>query len=326
MIARRPGGETSGARGEEMAAELTNERVCYFNGEIVPESRAVVSFRDRSFRYGDGAFDTTRTFGHRIFKLEEHIVRFYKTLRYLRIDPGMAPSEMKRRTEEVLARNLHLLGPDEDYWVFQRISRGVEPAGGDVHGATDPTLIIDCTPLPIAQRAHYFRDGIPLMVPSTRRAAPDSLSPRAKTHNYLNLFVGNDEVRRSDPNAWALFLDHNGNLCEGVGSNLFLVSDGTLYTPQDRYVLNGISRETALALAAEAGIEAVKCDLDLYDAHGADEAFITSTSFCICPVAAINGVGFAERGIPGPVTERLMRLYCDSIGFDFVAQYLKHLN
>ena len=88
-----------------MVAERANERVCYFNGEIVPESRAVVSFRDRSFRYGDGAFDTTRTFGHRIFKLEEHIVRFYKTLRYLRIDPGMAPSEMKRHTEEVLARN-----------------------------------------------------------------------------------------------------------------------------------------------------------------------------------------------------------------------------
>ena len=145
-----------GAGGEEMVAERANERVCYFNGEIVPESRALVSFRDRSFRYGDGAFDTTRTFGHRIFKLEEHIVRFYKTLRYLRIDPGMAPSEMKRHTEEVLARNLHLLGPDDDYWVFQRISRGLEPAGGDFHGSTDPVLIIDCTPLPIAQRAHYL--------------------------------------------------------------------------------------------------------------------------------------------------------------------------
>ncbi|MDE0389736.1 MAG: aminotransferase class IV, partial [Rhodospirillales bacterium] len=208
-----------------MVVERANERVCYFNGEIVPESRALVSFRDRSFRYGDGAFDTTRTFGHRLFKLEEHIVRFYKTLRYLRIDPGMAPSEMKRHTEEVLARNLHLLGPDEDYWVFQRISRGLEPAGGDFHGSTDPVLIIDCTPLPIPQRAHYFRDGIPLMVPSNRRAAPDSLSPRAKTHNYLSLFVGNDEVRRIDPNALALFLDHNGNLSEGVGSNIFLVTD-----------------------------------------------------------------------------------------------------
>ena len=60
--------------------------------------------------------------------------------------------------------------------------------------------------------------------------------------------------------------------------------------------------------------------------HGADEAFITSTSFCVCPVATINDVSFGERGIPGPVTERLMTLYCELIGFDFVAQYLKHLH
>ncbi len=62
--------------------ELANERVVYINGEIVPESRAMVSFRDRSFKYGDGAFDMTRTFGHRIFKLDEHLKRFYKSLKY----------------------------------------------------------------------------------------------------------------------------------------------------------------------------------------------------------------------------------------------------
>ena len=63
-----------------------------------------------------------------------------------------------------------------------------------------------------------------------------------------------------------------------------------------------------LELAAEADIEVVKCDLDLFDAHGADEAFITSTSFCVCPVATINDVPFGERRIPGPMTERLMQV------------------
>ena len=139
-----------------MVAERANERVCYFNGEIVPESRALVSFRDRSFRYGDGAFDTTRTFGHRIFKLEEHIVRFYKTLRYLRIDPGMAPSEMKRYSERGARPESPLARPRRRLLVFQRLSRGLEPAGGDVHGATDPVLIIDSTPLPIAPARPLF--------------------------------------------------------------------------------------------------------------------------------------------------------------------------
>ena len=69
----------------------------------------------------------------------------------------------------------------------------------------------------------------------------------------------------------------------------------------------------------------VKTDLDLYDAHAADEAFVTSTSFCVCPVAAVNGVPFRERAVPGAMTKRLSRLYSEAVGFDFVAQYLKHL-
>lgn len=306
-------------------AELANERVCYFNGEIIPESRALVSFRDRSFKYGDGAFDTTRTFGHRIFKLDEHLRRFYKSLKYLQMDPGMSPAEMKAITEDVLERNLHLLGDDEDYWVSQRISRGLEPVGGDVHESAEPLLIVECTPLPLKARAHYFRDGIEVVVPSTRRAAPDALTPRAKTHNYLNLMVAHEEVRRNDPNAWAILLDHNGNLCEGVGSNLFLVEDGVIYTPQDQYVLCGVSRQTAIELAEQEGLSVVKKDVDLYDAYTADEMFITSTSFCIVPVKSLNGITVGDGALPGPVTKRLTDAYIKLVDYDFVEQYLKHL-
>ena len=105
-----------------------NERIVYIDGKMVPESQGLVSFRDRSFKYGDGVFDMTHTFGHKIFKLAEHIERLYKSLRYLQIDSQLSPEEIMRITEEVLERNLHLIGPDEDYWVGQRVSRGVEPA------------------------------------------------------------------------------------------------------------------------------------------------------------------------------------------------------
>ena len=105
---------------------LANQRIAWFNGAFMPESEVKISFRDRGVKFGDGAFDTTRTFSHRIFRLKDHVDRFYKTMRYLRLDPGMAPAEMMRITEEVLDRNLHLLGKDEDYWVSQRITRGPE--------------------------------------------------------------------------------------------------------------------------------------------------------------------------------------------------------
>ena len=106
-----------------MTTARTAERVAYFNGEIVPESQVTVPFRDRGFKYGDAVFDMTRTFGHKIFKIETHVSRFYNSLRYVDIDPGMSQQEMVGKSIEVLQANLHLLGPDDDYWVGQRVSR-----------------------------------------------------------------------------------------------------------------------------------------------------------------------------------------------------------
>ncbi len=307
-------------------SELANERVAYFNGEIVPESRALVPFRDRGFMLGDGAFDTTRTFGHRIFKLDEHLERFYRTLRYLRMDPGLAPEELGRITGEVLERNLHLLDDDEDYWVSQRVSRGSMVIGGELSTHSGATVIVECTPLPLAARASLFRDGIEVVVPSVRRVPADSLSPRAKTHNYLNLIVADIEVKAQSSAAWAILLDAAGNLTEGMGSNIFLVEEGALLTPGYQQVLGGISRQTVIDLASELGIPCVEKDIDLFDAYNADEAFLTSTSLCLCPVRSVNGMTLKHERIPGPVTRRLMDAYVALVDHDFVAQYLKRLD
>ncbi len=301
---------------------LANRRVAWFNGKIVPESEVRLSFRDRGVKYGDGAFDTTRTFNGRIFRLKEHIDRWYRTLKYLRFDPGMSPAEMTKITEDVLARNLHLLDRDDDYWVSQRITRGVEDVD---YAGKSPNVIVECLPLPLKARAKLFRDGIKVIVPSVRRAPPEVMSPRAKTHNYLNMIVAEQEVKAIDPAAWAVLLDVNGNLCEGIGANIFTVRDGQLYTPRLNYVLGGISRQTVIELAGAAGIAVNEADIDLYDAYTADEVFLTSTSLCIAPVQSLNGASFAKAGIPGPVTKRLTDAYIKLVDCDFVAQYLKRL-
>ena len=92
-------------------AGLANERIAWHNGAFRPEREVLIPFRDRSFIMGDGVFDTTRTFAHRLFKVEAHIERLYRSLRYLRLDPGVGPAELVAVTEEVLARNRHLLAP-----------------------------------------------------------------------------------------------------------------------------------------------------------------------------------------------------------------------
>ena len=301
------------------------ERTAWFNGAFVPESQVLVPFRDRGFKYGDAVFDTTRTFGHRIFKAAEHVDRLYRSLRYLRIDPGIAPAEMVRITEEVLKRNLPLLEPDQDYWVTQRVSRGLDPAGVAVWGRTGPTVIVECLPLPLRERAGLYRDGIKVVTPSVRRTPPEALSPRVKTHNYLNLVAADLEVRDRDPEAWAVLLDTRGNFAEGLGSNIFLVRNGALETPREQMVLAGISRDTVLALAREAGLAVVEKDIDLYDAYTADEAFLTSTSLCICPVRSVNGNLIGGGTVPGSVTRQLTEAYARFVDFDFVAQHLKQL-
>jgi branched-chain amino acid aminotransferase len=302
----------------------SNHRIAYFNGRLVPEREVMVPFRDRGFKYGDAAFDMTRTFHGIPFKLADHVARFYRSLRYLRIDPGLTPPEMIAISEEVLDRNRHFLTSDTDYWLAQRVSRGVDAVGDEGWEHTGPTVIVECIPLPLKARARLYRDGIDIVVPPTRRVAPDALSPRAKTHNYLNLITADLEAKAQDPQAWSVLLDRDGHLAEGIGSNIFVVQGGAVLTPRERFVLPGVSRQTVIDLCGECGIPCREADLDLFDAANADEIFMTSTSLCICPVRAIGGRRLPTP-IPGPATRRLTAAYARLVDCDFVAQYLKHL-
>ena len=299
------------------------ERVVYLNGDIIPESSAAIPIRDKGFIYGDAVFDVSRTFNGQPFRQKEHIDRLYASCRYLRLDPGMSKERMTELTVEIVERNVPLLGPNEDYWVTQRVTRGSDPIyPGD---ETNPTVLIECRPLPLALRARHFKTGIRMVTPSVPRIPPLFMSPRAKTHNYLNLVLGNLEAHDKDPEGWALMLDEKGNLAEGLGSNVFIVNNGVLATPKGQFVLAGITRDTVLELAANLKIPTEERDIDLYDAYTADEAFLTSTSLCICPASSINGVALGDGEVPGPVTGRLMGAFSDVVGMDYVAQYLAHL-
>ncbi|MGH7116470.1 MAG: aminotransferase class IV [Stellaceae bacterium] len=305
---------------------LANERVAWFNGRIVRESEVLIPFRDQGFTRGDAVFDMTRSFNGNAFRLEEHVARLYRSLKYLDIDPGLAPAEMVVVSEDVLDRNRHLLGPGEDYWIAQRVSRGVLRVEGDNWDHYGPNVIVECQPLPLRERARHFRDGIEVITPSLRRTPPQSLSPRAKMHQYLNLILGDREVKAQNPQAWAVLLDIDGNLAEGQGSNIFLVSDGGLLTPRERFVLPGVTRQTVIDLASRLGIPCAETDIDLYDAYTAEECFLTSTSLCICGVRSLNGRQFADGKVPGPVTRRLTDAFAELVGCDFVGQYLARLD
>jgi branched-chain amino acid aminotransferase len=301
-------------------------RVAWFRGRLVPEAEARVSFRDFGFQVGDGVFDTARTVGHKPFMFAEHIARLYRSLGYVGIDPGLSPEAMLAATLDVLRANVALLGPDDDYWVTQWISRG-ERAEDRLGVEGPPTVIIECSPLPFRHRARGMRDGLDVVTPAgIRRTPPEAISPRMKSMSYANLLAGDHEVQRLRPGATSVLLDTRGCLAEGLGSNIFLVRNGEVLTPHERYVLGGLSRQTVMAIARDKGVALAEADIDLYDAYAAEEAFITSTSWCMVPVRTFNGRLVGAGTVPGPVTARLIAGYRERLGgFDFVAQYTKRL-
>jgi branched-chain amino acid aminotransferase len=295
-----------------------SESTIYLNGDFVPASEAKISVFDRGFRLGDAVFDTTRTFRHRPYKLRQHLERLYRSLRTIRLDPGMSKEEMEAVTLEVVERNRPLWAENDDVWIHQIVSRGALRQPGK------PTVVVMTELLPFASFARYHKLGVPMLTPGIRHTPPQCVEPRVKTVSRMNLVLAELEVQQADPEAFALLLDLEGNITEYTSGNLFIVRDGSLITPFERTSLGGIARETVLEFAAELGMPAREADITPYDAYNADEAFISSTSKCILPVGRLNGIRIGTQ-IPGPVTKRLLDTWSARVEVDIVQQALSHL-
>ncbi len=299
----------------------SDPRIVYINGEFIPENQASISFRDKGFIAGDGVFDTARTFDGKIFRLKEHIDRLFKSLEYVQIDPGLSKQEFIDATQQIVDLNQDKRRPDEDYWVSQRVTSGLQYLDGEPAEYEGSTIVIDCVPLPLRARASFFQKGIPAAIAQRPKIAPEALSANAKTNNYLNMMLAQREVSAIHPGAWALMNDPNGNIAEGAGCNFFAVKDGVVFTPSAEFILAGISRDVVIELCEKLGIEIKETTITLNQALAADEAFFTSTSLCICPLASLNGKDFDK--IPGPVTTQLTEAFSELVEYDFVGQYLK---
>ena len=105
--------------------------------------------------------------------------------------------------------------------------------------------------------------------------------------------LAEQSVKVHDPERWAVLLDVNGNLADGMGSDMFVVRNGKLYTPSERYVIAGIRRQMTLDLAGKLAIPVIEGDIDLFDAANADEMFLTSTSLCI---GSVRNFKWRKRG------------------------------
>lgn len=299
------------------------ETIVYLNGAFVPESQAKVSVLDSGFNAGDGVYDVTRTFRHKPFRLREHTQRLFRSLQYTRIDCGMSLEEMEKTTLAVLERNKPLLRDNEDCALWQVVSRGVRSMRGNrVSGRATVTVYPVIVNFP--EFASFYVEGAPLVIPATRRIPPQCLESKAKITNKMNHNMAAFEAKQVDPRAIPLMLDIDGNLSETSAHNCFLIVDGKLCTPSDRNVLGGITKAVVFELAKQLGVEVVEGNYTPFDLYTAEEAFLGSTSPTIIPIRTVNGVQIG-KGVPGPVTLRLIGAWNQMVGVDIVDQALSHL-
>jgi branched-chain amino acid aminotransferase len=290
------------------------------NGEFVPESEAKISIWDAGFQVGHTIFETERTFKHQVFELDAHLERLWRSAKYAGIDPGMSKIELKSVVQQVLEKNLPLIAADDDYWVYQHITGGVF---NFFHApeleSSKATVIVNCFPITFQHYAAYYREGAHLVTSSIRMPPPICQDPKMKSRSRMVYHLADLQAKQTDPDAYCLLLDVEGNLAENRGANVFVVKDERLFTPTTRNVLDGISRSVVMQLARELGYSVTEKDLQLYDAYTADEVFLTSTSFCILPIARIDHVKIGAS-LPGGITQRLLAAWSGKVGMDIVEQ------
>ena len=288
----------------------------YFCGEWVPMSQVRIDPLDRGFLVGDCVFDVARTFNGKSFRMREHVDRLYRSLKYVRIDPGLSLEELARLSEEVIARNEPLRHEVGDYQIWQFVTRG---RGRWAHKAGPPAIGICPRQIGFSRYAHLYDQGAHGVIVRTRSFSPDALDPKVKNFSRMNFNLAELEASDVDPEGWPILTDSRGNVTEGVGYNFFIVTGGVIRTPGDRNVLQGVSRAVVLDLARELGIPAVEDDVQPYDVYTADEAFFTSTSPCVLPVSRVDRRPIGT-GKPGPTVARLLQAWSEVVGMDIVEQ------
>ena len=302
----------------------TEERHVFLSGTMVPESRAMISIFDSAILLGDCVTESTRTFRHKPFRLEEHIARLYRSLKVCRVNCGMTPEEMTKSTLDVLNANLSMMGPDDDCWIVHNVSRGLMKPGPTPAQTNPATIMIFTSPMDLRGWARFYTEGCHAVTSFSRAIPAQSLDARIKNRSRLFYTMADTEARLVDPNAQCVILDVDGYVSENKGGNLFLVSDGELRTPTAENCLAGISRDTVVRLAKDLGIPIRETRLQPYDFYTADEAFFTSTPYCIMPAARFNGLPVGD-GQVGPVTKRLLGAWSELVGVDIVGQAQRQL-
>src|SRR3984893_7577438 len=243
----------------------------YINGKLFDKADAKISVYDHGLLYGDGVFEGIRVYDGKIFRLREHVDRFYESARHIQLEIPISREKMAEAISSTVQVNDRRNG-----YIRALVTRGAGTLGLDPRKTSDPQVIIIVEDIALYPRELYDH-GLKIVTAGTRRNHPDSLDPRVKSLNYLNNIMAKMEAIQAGC-LEALMLNHKGEIAECTGDNIFVIKRGVLRTPSlEAGILAGVTRDAVLELARAAEIGVQEMPLTRHDVYTADECFLTGT-------------------------------------------------
>jgi len=275
------------------------------NGQVFDQEHAVVSVFDHGFLYGEGVYETLRTYNGQPFLFDRHMRRLRKSAEMLTLGVPITNAEIDARFRET-ARAAGLGdSPAHEAYIRILVTRGVGELSYDPAACPTPSVVVIVKPH-VAPPVEVFERGVKVALVEIVRNHPGSVSPLIKSNNLLNNALAMQQAARCG-GFEGVMRNYRGELAECTQSNLFIVKSGAALTPPiDAGLLPGITREFLFEIGAEAAIpvrEAVLKDTDLL---GADEAFLTSSTREVVPIVQVDDRRIGA-GVPGPITRRLLQ-------------------
>jgi branched-chain amino acid aminotransferase len=308
------------ARLSGMAPE--DRPIIYVNGRYLPKNQAAVSVYDHGLLYGDGVFEGIRVYRGRIFKLQQHMDRLWKSAQAIRLDIPISRDEMID-----IQRQCIRLNNLSDAYIRLLVTRGYGTLGLDPRKCPKPGVICIADQIALYP-PEIYEQGMRVVVANRPRIPVAALDPRIKSLNYLNNILAKCEGIDFGCHE-VIMLNMEGYVAECSGDNIFVVKDGTLYTPPpDAGALEGITRRFVIdTLAPDCGLRCVEKMMRLDDVLAADEVFLTGSAAEIVAVTQIDqhdGKRITRstritRG-EGPLTARLRARFRQIVTGDHVPE------
>ncbi len=278
----------------------------YVNGDLVHRDDAKVSVYDSGFMLGDGMWEGLRLYDGQWAFFEEHMERFFNSCKAVSLDVGMDEAGILGALDATAQAN----GMTTDVHCRMMLTRGikVKPFQHPSLSQSGPTLVIileHSKPVNSLQSA-----GIRLATVPQVRGLPMSQDAKYNSHSKLNCVIACLQAEQAGADE-GLMLDPHGFVNTTNACNFFIVRRGEVWTSTGDYCMNGVTRQKVIDLCRADGIPVYEKNFSLYEAYGADEAFLTGTFGAQTPVASIDDkpIGTTDR----PIMSRIQALYRQAI-------------